>query len=82
MANGYFGVYLQWRVQSVHRGEQRGQRAGVRLAEEGGVQGRRLGGPLLSLSCRAYAVSALAFALEACSPEMEASLLASSEASA
>ena len=37
----YFGVYLQWRVQSVHRGEQGGQRAGVRLAEEGGVQGRR-----------------------------------------
>ena len=32
--------------------------------------------------CRAYAVSALASALEACSPEMEASLLASSEASA
>ena len=31
---------------------------------------------------RAYAVSALASALEACSPEMEASLLASSEASA
>ena len=37
----YFGVYLQWRVQSVHRGEQGGQRSGVRLAEEGGVQGRR-----------------------------------------
>ena len=37
----YFGVYLQWRVQSVHRGEQGGQRACVRLAEEGGVQGRR-----------------------------------------
>ena len=34
----YFGVYLQWK--SVHRGEQGGQRAGVRLAEEG-VQGRR-----------------------------------------
>ena len=31
---------------------------------------------------RAYAVSALASALEACSPEMEASRLASSEASA
>ena len=29
----YFGVYLQWK--SVHRGEQGGQRAGVRLAEEG-----------------------------------------------
>ena len=37
----YFGVYLQRRVQPVHRGEQGGQRAGVRLAEEGGVQGRR-----------------------------------------
>ena len=33
-----------------------------------------------TLDCRAYAVSALASALEACSPEMEASLLASSEA--
>ena len=32
----YFGVYLQWK--SVHRGEQGGQRANVRLAEEGGVQ--------------------------------------------
>ena len=41
----YFGVYFQRRVQPVHRGEQGGQRAGVRLAEEGGVQGRR---PLLS----------------------------------
>ena len=37
----YFGVYLQRRVQPVHRGEQGGQRAGIRLAEEGGVQGRR-----------------------------------------
>ena len=35
----YFGVYVQRK--SVHRGEQGGQRAGVRLAEEGGVQGRR-----------------------------------------
>ena len=35
----YFGVYLQWK--SVHRGEQGGQRAGVRLAGEGGVQGCR-----------------------------------------
>ena len=35
------GVYLQRRVQSVHRGEQGGQRACVRLDEEGGVQGRR-----------------------------------------
>ena len=35
-----------------------------------------------TVDCRAYAVSALASALEACSPEMEASLLASSEASA
>ena len=35
-----------------------------------------------TVACRAYAVSALASALEACSPEMEASLLASSEASA
>ena len=37
----YLDVYLQWRVQSVHRGEQGGQRAGVRLAEEGRVQGCR-----------------------------------------
>ena len=37
---------------------------------------------VLTVDCRAYAVSALASALEACSPEMEASLLASSEASA
>ena len=35
---GYLGVHLQWRVQPVHRGEQGGQRAGVRLADEGGVQ--------------------------------------------
>ena len=35
----YLGVYLQWK--SVHRGEQGGQRAGVRLAGEGGVQGCR-----------------------------------------
>ena len=35
----YFGVYLQWK--SVRRGEQGGQRAGVRLAKEGGVEGRR-----------------------------------------
>ena len=35
------GVYLQRRVQAVHRGEQGGQRAGVRLAGEGGVQGCR-----------------------------------------
>ena len=35
-----------------------------------------------TVDCRAYAVRALASALEACSPEMEASLLASSEASA
>ena len=35
----YLGVYLQWK--SVHRGEQGGQRAGVRLAKEGRVQGRR-----------------------------------------
>ena len=34
-------VYLQRRVQSVHRGEQGGQRACVRLAEEGRVQGCR-----------------------------------------
>ena len=37
----YLGVYLQRRVQPVHRGEQGGQRACVRLAEEGGVQGSR-----------------------------------------
>ena len=37
----YLSVYLQRRVQPVHRGEQGGQRAGVRLAEEGGVQGCR-----------------------------------------
>ena len=35
-----------------------------------------------TVDCRAYAVSALASALEACSPEMEVSLLASLEASA
>ena len=35
-----------------------------------------------TVDCRAYVVRALASALEACSPEMEASLLASSEASA
>ena len=37
----YLGVHLQWRVQPVHRGEQGGQRACVRLAKEGGVQGCR-----------------------------------------
>ena len=37
----YLGVHLQWCVQPVHRGEQGGQRAGVRLADEGGVQGCR-----------------------------------------
>ena len=37
----YLGVHLQWPVQPVHRGEQGGQRAGVRLADEGGVQGCR-----------------------------------------
>ena len=37
----YLRIYVQRRVQPVHRGEQGGQRAGVRLAEEGGVQGRR-----------------------------------------
>ena len=85
----YFGVYLQRRVQSVHRGEQGGQRAGVRLAGEGGVQGRRgdcahesTSEEVSTADCRAYAVRALASALEACSPEMVASRLASSEASA
>ena len=63
------GVHLQRRVQPVHRGEQGGQRAGVRFADKGGVKNR------------AYAVRALASAL-AYSPEMEASRLASSEASA
>ena len=33
----YLGVYLQRRVQPVHRGEQGGQRACVRLAGKGGV---------------------------------------------
>ena len=37
----YLSVHLQWSVQPVHRGEQGGQRAGVRLAGEGGVQGCR-----------------------------------------
>ena len=91
----YLGVYLQWSVQSVHRGEQGGQRAGVRLAKEGRVQGCRGDGvqesgrdlrahrrKVSTADCRAYAVRALASALEACSPEMEASLLASLEASA
>ena len=69
----YLDVHLQWRVQPVHRGEQGGQ-PGVRLAEEGGVQGccgdcaqkgrRYLDG--------AYAVRALASALEACSPRRPA----------
>ena len=39
LAGGERGVYLQRK--SVHRGEQGGQRAGVRLADEGGVQGCR-----------------------------------------
>ena len=37
----YLGVHLQWCVQPVHCGEQGGQRAGVCLADEGGVQGCR-----------------------------------------
>ena len=37
----YLRIYVQRRVQPVHRGEQGGQRAGVRLAEEGRVQGCR-----------------------------------------
>ena len=65
----YFGVYLQ------RRGEQGGQRAGARLAEEGGVAAvvtafRRAAAILESTSeevstvdCRAYAVRALASAL-------------------
>ena len=46
----YLGVYLQRRVQPVHRGEQGGQRACVRLAEEGGVQGCR--GDSVQEGCR------------------------------
>ena len=73
----------------------RGQRAAVRLADEAGVKNcvvaasRRAAAILEPTSeevstadCRAYAVRVLASALEACSPEMEASRLASSEASA
>ena len=46
----YLGVYLQRSVQPVHRGEQGGQRAGVRLADEGGVQGCR--GDCVQEGCR------------------------------
>ena len=43
-------IYVQRRVQPVHRGEQGGQLACVRLAEEGGVQGCR--GDSVQEGCR------------------------------